>query len=248
MASVGLISDYLEQNKEAASYDICLIIPRTKYTTGMYVPTTDGNPMDHQAMEDKQNWKQDFTDQAKFLHDAEMYGQMYSDAHTLINRCLYREKQLLAIQKDFDFATHIVRDTIVEYLALIHENMQYASGLLVEAKHHIKNSRISQFDLNEAEENKIAVSTLLNSVCTFLASSATFNESEYIHAIFHDIALLVGTLPEYDVIAKKAKDICRIYFEDIFHPTYGIDTCENCGRKLYKEIPYCFNCYERNGT
>lgn len=224
---MGLISDYLEQCRENSNFDICLVIPKREELPDMRFPFKP----------------------AFITGPIAKYEQQFASSLNLLNRCIFREKQLLRIQRDHQFETPEVKDTIQEYLELVRCSMKYAQERITEAKSHIQNpSNLLIHDFDENAEASIAFVTLLDSLFYYLSATASNDDSHFVQALFGDLAILIKQLDPVGTEGKKAKQICKDYYEKNYSPTYGIETCENCGAKLYQQCPhYCFHCFVYQG-
>lgn len=245
---MGLFSDYLEQLRENSNFDICLVIPyKTAPFQTAVIPTFNAGRAVKEQLTQNHVWNQAFAEQVKMLLNAENYEQQYISSLYLMNRCVFRQNQLRQLLNTYRFKTIEVIDTINEYIELIEHSMEYAHERLVEAKCHIDATKCAvAYVLDDIAEKSVTLLTLLDSLFYYLSVIANTNDSHFVQAFFEDVSFLIQEILPNQANGKKPKEICKEYFEENFHPTYGIDTCENCGKKLYRECPYCFNCYERN--
>ena len=124
--------------------------------------------------------------------------------------------------------------------------MKYAEDNLREAKQHLETIPSYSERSNEVPDMDIILYTLLDNIFIFLTEVAEFDDSQFLQELFLDVSLLIKHFDEYKGVTKKPKEICRDYYERNFNPTKGIETCDNCGAKLYNECSYCFNCFERS--
>lgn len=243
---MGLISDYLEQNRENSNFDICLVLSQCGMS---YHSEFSLNRKMKESSRRNQEWQLAFDQQAKTLVKADNYEQQYMSSLYLLNRCIFREKQLLQIQRNYQFITAEVKDTIQEYISLIRNSMSMAQRRITEAKSYIHNTpNLINYDLNENTEAAIVPKILLNSLFYYLSVTAIYDDSHYVQMLFRDISILIKELDPVGSRGKKAKQICSDFYEKQYHPTYGIETCENCGEKLYQQCPhYCFHCFTYQG-
>lgn len=230
---MGLISDYLEQNRENSNFDICLVRPQSKallHGSSTCLPTSN-------------------TGQTEALIKTENYEQQYTSSLYFMNRCIFRQKQLLQLRREHQFVTAEVNDTIQEYIELVRCSMEYAQERITKVKSHIQDTfTLPVYDFDESAETPVALLTLVDSLFYYLSVTATNDDSRFVQALFGDISVLIKQLDPVGTEGKKAKQICRDFYEENYSPTYGIETCENCGIKLYKQCPhYCFHCFVYQG-
>ena len=184
----------------------------------------------------------DFSLQYKQMSDAE---KAYISFHYLLDICIYREKQLLEIKNRLNLTTHLVNDAIDEYLSIVRESWQHAATEISDAKRYLKKLPNYSFCVDEDIEKPIPVTSLLESLFHYLSSSADFDDSQFLQAVFIDISQLIK-LVNVNTYGKKPKVICKEYYESTYRPTFGISRCDNCGEPLYDGFHYCFNCFERS--
>lgn len=249
---MGLISDYLEQHRENASFDICLVLPQSKEFSRTRASCASAFKVSQAAKAEQarnRDWQLAFVQQAEALIDAENYEQQFISSLDLLNRCIFRQKQLLQIRRDYVFATPEVNDTIQEYIELVRCSMEYAQERVTEAKSRLTNTPdLLTCDFDEHAETSIALVTLVDSLFYYFSVTASNDDSHFVQALFGDIAVLIRQLDPVGTKGKKAKQICRGYYEENYAPTYGIETCVNCGARLYQQCPhYCFHCFVYQG-
>ena len=249
---MGLISDYLERNRENSNFDICLVLPQSKvlsHTQSSYWSASNAGQVAKEEQKRNREWQLAFVQQAEGLINTENYEQQYTSSLNLLNRCIFRQKQLLQIRRDHQFVTPEVNDTIQEYIELVRYSMEYARERVTEAKSHIQNtSNLLPHDFDESAETSIALVTLVDSLFYYLSVTASNDDSHFVQELFGDISVLIKQLDPVGTEGKKAKQICSDFYEENYSPTYGIETCENCGAKLYKQCPhYCFHCFVYQG-
>lgn len=229
---MGLFSDYLEKNRDAWPFDPCLVI----HSSG----ETESTRKFYNDLTFYPNHDNTFSEQILFLSSE----QAYVSAHKTLDMCLYREKQLLALKRNYKFSTYVVKDTIDEYLFLVKNGYNDAIEQLKRAKEQMGYIPKYIFDVEESPEDAVPITTLLNSLFYYLTSTIDFDTSHFLSDIFDDVSVLINML-EPVTSDMAAKDICKSYYEKTFHPTLGNQSCSNCGMPLFKEFPYCFNCFMR---
>lgn len=240
---MGLSSDILESIRENSYYDPCLVLPSSPYAS-IPCPPVGGFP--ENCPTEKENFLLAISKQIESRINSQYYGKQYASSLSLINCCVFKQnclRRLLHLRK---FETVEVSDTIREYIDLIEYSIEYARNRLAEAKAHLDVTPPAESDFEELTERNVTLASLLDSLFLYLTTSAITDNSRFVHSFFNDVAFIIQQMSTNQLNKTKSKDICREFYEKNYHPSYGIDTCENCGMKLYKECPYCFNCYERN--
>ena len=232
---MGILSDILEFNRENSRIDPCMFIPVSRNAENAW---WKNYCQYNRVSTNENNGKK--TKKSK----TEKYEKEYLSYRCLIDSCLYREKQLLALPREYHFVTETVNDAIQEYLLIVRNNREYAQEHLENAKKHLKQIPAYHFPAMN-EDMKIPVESLLYTIFSYLSYTATFDDSHLLQEIFTDTAKLICII-EPEMTGQKPKIICKKYYEEIFHPSYGIKRCENCGQPIFEECPYCFNCFERN--
>jgi len=241
---MGLYSDILESNRERGFVDPCMFIHKSKHSVDHYLPLwhhyCDINPKSQQR-----NRNSDFSSQVQALQCMNIAEKTYISFRYLLDMCIYREKQLLALKNHCKFTTHLVNDAVNEYLSIVRESWIQAVSEVTDAKKLLKSTPTYTFSVDDDAEKEIPVITILDSLFHYLSATAEFDDSQFLQAVFIDMSKLIS-LVRINTYGKKPKDICREYYESTFQPSFGIARCENCGEPLYTGWHYCFNCFERS--
>lgn len=238
---MGLISDYLEQNREKASDEQCLFLPRDDSRHVTYVEYSGS--CSYRA-DTEPSWQQELSAQAALVSQTEQSEKRYLSALGIIDRCMYRQKILFGLLHDPGPATFVVSDTIKEYIAIIDRSKAYAIEQMEAVKMLLPELPVQRVNFDAGQERLDTLSTLLRSLYYYLCVNADINDSCFVRTLFSDMAALIQQASPDLCKYSAAKDICRTYFEENYNPTYCIEVCENCGRKLYRECPhYCFTCF-----
>lgn len=237
---MGILSDILEFNRENSKIDPCMFIPASRNAESAWW----NNYCEYNHFLTNKNDDEKIKNKKSKNLKIEKYEKEYLSYRYLIDNCLYREKQLLALQNEYHFATETVNNAIQEYLLIVRNNLEYAQERLANAKKQLKQIPNYHFSMKE-KDIQIPVESLLYAIFDYLSYTATFDDSHLLQEIFEDTAKLICRI-EPEMTGQKPKIICKKYYEATFHPSYGIKRCENCGQPIFEECPYCFNCFERN--
>ena len=237
---MGLLSDYIEKLRENSKCDpILLSIPTKRnqprsswHTTGFI-----------EALKAKPTTSKPLTASSK---TTDSYSALYLSSRTLLDLCIFREQQLLSLQRKGNFSFYVVQDTIEEYISLVRQTMQNCIHTITQAKQHLNTIPTIQAEINEVTEREVAVRILVDTLFLYLQNDADFDHSHNTQLAFSDLAFLITELNDFNTAEKKPKEICQTYYERAFTPTYESHLCQNCEKPLYKGFPYCFNCFERN--
>lgn len=240
---MGIYSDLLEKNREYHLIDPCMFIGQSGSSVNWYSLLWKHFCEVDNCHSQLQN--QEFSNQARILHNISEDEKKYLSLRYLIDISLYREKQLLSLNNNHRFCSHIVNNTIDEYLSVIRESYHRATKEYEYVKKHLQIIPEYSFSINEKSEKNVLIVTLLDNLFYYLSNDAEFTDSHLLQSLFIDISQLIILIDE-NLKTKKPKEICRYYYEKTFHPTFGIDRCDNCDEPLYKECPYCFNCFVRS--
>ena len=193
----------------------------------------------------KNQRNEDFAAQIRMLQSMTDTEKAYLSYHYLLDTCIYREKQLLTLRHQHQFTTHLVKDTIDEYISIVRETWQHAAKEIESARKKLKRIPQYNFLVDDAVEKNVPVVTLLDSLFLHLTTTADFDDSHFLQTLFADLSKLISMI-QTDTYGKLPKVICREYYERAFQPSYGIARCDNCGELLYSGCSYCFNCFERS--
>ena len=255
---MGLFSDYLEKLRESSDFDPCMVLPSSGYS-GFYPSynkySANNTHLDTRIRLTSYNSHSNRTashpDHCVVTQGTDSvvyvdYQTLYQQAYMLHKQCVLREKHLLQIKNSVNLKTYVSKDLLDEYLLTVRENMSYAHDTFCDAREKIPSNIAIQRDIEIPDDNHIAVAIMVDALFYYLTSVADFDDSQFTKNLFSDIALLIGSSTTSQKKENRAKDICRSYFEQKYHPTFGIDKCDNCGAPLYRECRYCFNCFERS--
>lgn len=250
---MGITSDILEFNRERALIDPCMFIHKSKHSVTNYTPLwlhycgvgTKSQGATKSYISEAEMRDREFTAQVRELQRMSEAEKTYISFHYLLDICIYREKQLLALKNQLSISTHLVNDAIDEYIAIVRESWQHAANEMGEAKKCLDKLPNYTFCVDDDAEREVPVVTLLESLFYHLAATAEFDDSQLLQAVFIDISQLIKVV-NMNTVGKKPKEICREYYVSAFQPSFGIARCDNCGEPLYDGFHYCFNCFERS--
>ena len=147
---MGLISDYLERNRENLNFDICLVLPQSKVlsnTRSSCWSSFDAGQIAKEELKRNREWQLAFVQQAEVLIKTEDYEQQYISSLNLLNRCIFRQKQLLQIRRNHQFETPEVNDTIQECALIIPKQTLSDADANAGLKNHTQS--VLSMNLNE---------------------------------------------------------------------------------------------------
>lgn len=233
---MGLTSDYLEQNRDRGMDNfVSITLSRqtfflnvdVSYFWRKHVGAKKWNPVLH-AMPCHHRQSD----------DTAMLSPSLKELSRLRAEATISEKLLLEAENLGGLKSPLVRGLI----ATVREEAE-ASGSLIDVEMARLGGGANE-PCDEAEVRRrllhlVAGGTLYALQHGFLADTSFFRY------IVKDLASLLrlwnganGSEPD--------KKLVRCYLERKFSPTLSVARCQNCGRRLFEGLPYCFNCYERN--
>ena len=165
------------------------------------------------------------------------------------NKVIYlvSEKAIYEIQNLKQPSTMLVNDIIKEFLYQLHQAYNEVCNLIegisrkIDAQQIPDMSYISDDDVRQSVLNCIVNSVLMHMSNCVIADSAEFRK------VVTDCANMIRCIgTEKICLEDRDKTVFSRYLENHFEIQKDYHKCSNCGKPLYKDVPYCLNCYERN--
>lgn len=249
MGWAGVFEEYRESIQARGGEDPALALDfyakrNSKFEKIPYKPLWDRYCTSESAVKRKDS-NEEYATQIRMLQSMTDWEKAYISYHYLLDICIYREKQLFALKHQHNFETFLIKDTIDEYISVVQETWQNAATEIEVARKHLKLIPQYSFTVDDEAEKSVPITTLLDSLFHYLTTTADFDDSHFLQAVFVDLSKLIVLVQE-NTYGKQPKVICREYYESTFQPTFGIARCDNCGEPLFSQCPYCFNCFERS--
>jgi hypothetical protein len=142
------------------------------------------------------------------------------------------------------FDSELVADLLNQILSDIDKTRKLASELIHRIKKISNNLIVTNIKVSEADEKEYLLFVVMNSIYQLLKSSNDYDNSDF-RTIVYDSAGLILLL-NGDIETKKKKNVFKDYLEQHFNLHKSYIHCINCGSVLFYDIPFCFNCFERN--
>lgn len=235
---MGLFSDILEEcRNQAVDYDPCL------FPTGMLF-----YPVERQQKV-KTILAEYHTESVRHNNNEALRKKLIEQAQALENmKCTYllSEKILLALLHSEKFKS----DLTVTKLSRLHRDLQksYKNVCDIIAEIH---REIGKFDTQVESPDECAVKDELFDLAmrSFVYSirnsdNAPFDTSSF-RKIVSDMAHIIRYFQK-EITELQDKKVVYDFLENQLGVAKSHHQCQNCGKLLLKNIPYCLNCYERN--
>jgi len=236
---MGLFADYLEECRErmeAGDIDPCMILSKKRIPNYRYAHIRHALDAYSGAAEEQARHS--------FALALEAHWHELDEAQQQYIAC---EKFILSILANNNWLSSFVYDDLQELRDQLYETQRCIGEAAAGIRKRLNKPSIISADLphnKDACENLIHL--MLSSAIESLKNGAPMDVPMFRNVV-KDLAVLVGQQSGCKS-ASTAKGMVGAYIEEQLHARVGKHVCENCGQLLYNDIPYCLNCYERNGN
>lgn len=226
---LGLFSDYLEDCRDricSNEVDPCLFINnsilRSQYSYQSFYKTENGNKI----------YSEDISERLKELEKIK--------ANYLI-----AERILLKLKKTNEIASALVIDVIAFIDEQLHQSYIGVCEIINEHKKYFTNC-VTDTIVTDSEDriSNDLLSSIMNGILYCLKSGSAIDTSEC-RKVVNDAANIICFFNKENFSFSK-KQIFQYYLENVYKIHKAQCLCCNCHKPLFLDIPYCFNCYERN--
>ena len=269
---MGLFSDYLEAVRDKG-YDPTMVIGRggLRYGHGSWYVSSKTNNIQHNVKEYHRFHTSSFK---MFTNDKSKQCCILKsgiDNETIRQWSMEQQEKILAvIEKDLcDLEEVRVQHIITEKIVLwIQRQRNLECTIVTDILDEIVNQTISTYKyLNEIKESigsviidhvqykitSVDESIIKNDIFNMVVESLEYalkNGLQIDRYLFKkmvkDVSVLMHELiPDSVDDSLTDKKQVETYFGKHCNVIKGIEVCQNCGRPIFKSIPYCFNCYDR---
>ena len=235
---MGLFSDILEEcRNQAVDYDPCL------FPTGMLF-----SPVERQQKV-KTILAEYHTESVQHNNNEALRKKLIEQAQALESmKCTYllSEKILLGLLNSEKFKS----DLTVTKLSRLQRDLQKSYKTVCDTISEI-HREIGKFDTQvESPDERTVKDELFDLIMhSFMYSirnsdNAPFDTSSF-RKIVSDMAHVIRHF-QRELMEPQDKKVVYDFLENQLGVTKSYHQCQNCGKPLLKNIPYCLNCYERN--
>ena len=227
--TLGLFSDYLEACRDNLcenEIDPCLFIGssvlRIYHSYSFTNEVKKGNYIDTKEIE-------------KRLYDFERFKAIY----------LIEERILLKYKNMTDVTSALVKDVLIFIDEQLHQSYIGVCEIINELRHHLS-SHITGTIIPDTEERIISdlLDSIMNGILFCLKNGSAIDTSEC-RKVVNDAAHLICFFTKENFSFSR-KQIFQYYLENVLSIPKSQCLCYNCHKTLFLDMPYCFNCYERN--
>jgi len=238
-AFMGLFSDYLEENRDrvgSGEIDPCLILSSNygfnNYDTvygslDKYVEYANNIKAQNEIGKELIN----------NLPELEKIKAEYLVASKIMLKCL----------NNLDLQTELVSDILETLEKQLDQAYKQICKLRKDIDNKIKigSREIAVLPLEpESSIQKRLLKQIMNCILVHMSNGVIINTSEC-RRVINDASNIIRSLL-MENYAWPNKKVFAYYLEKQFQAKKGKTRCKNCGELLYREIPYCINCFERN--
>ncbi len=232
---MGLISDYLEENRERLDgFDPCIPI-------GGYFRKRDCLAS---IEADLQAYSANHEKQEKKLIRQRLLSKL-RDLERLIDGYLSGEKYILFICNGSRLKSTLVQEIFEQLREEMQKSYYGACELRQEILQKLGNKNRSQESIEPVEIENEILGLVIKSVIMCLGQGGTLLNTAQCRNTIYDLGNLLldqGAVKE----GQAPKKVLAEYLQTEGLAKQGEKNCCNCGRPLYKGVRYCLNCYERN--
>lgn len=228
---MGLFSDYLEDCRDKVcsnEIDPCLFISSNSVLKSHYFYQSVYKIQDRNS-----------------TNNTEEFGKNLRELEKIKVNSLIAEKILLKYKSVRTISSVLVVDVFNFIDEQVHQSYIGICEIINELKCHVSDYGANAIvpDSDDRIMSNI-LGSFMNGILYCLKNGSVVNTSEC-RKIVNDAADLICFFTKENLSFSK-KQIFQYYLENVFNIPKSQCICCNCHSKLFFEIPYCFNCYERN--
>lgn len=232
---MGLISDYLEQNREReiiGDFDPCMLLGGV--FLGTYADTYLN--IDRLGLSADRQEKEFIASQLRIQATG---LEHLKSTYLLANKAIHEVENTVVLK------TVLLRDTLQVMSDQIQQGYYGICRLLQEIYGRIGGNAGNPLEPADEQATRarlleMAVGGVLNS----LNFGMLLDTGEF-RRIVSDLANLIRCM-EHEKLSMPDKVIVQYHIENRHGMKRRRDVCRNCQTQLWEDIPYCLNCYERN--
>lgn len=226
---MGLFSDYLEDCRDriySNEVDPCLFISNT-------------------VLRSQYSYQSSYKAENGTNIDAEDISEHLKELEKIKANYLIAERILLNLKKSNEIASSLVTDVLAFIDEQLHQSYIGVCEIINELKCHLPKCVTDTIVPNS--EDRISndlLSSIMNGTLSCLKNGSAIDTSEC-RKVVNDAANIICFFNKENLSFSK-KQIFQYYLENVYKIHKAQCLCCNCHKPLFFEIPYCFNCYERN--
>lgn len=229
---MGLISDYLEENRERGNggfVDPCLIMGSSHNYHVIHE-----NLLRYEAAKKKE--KEDIARQ--------LISQI-SELEQLKHGYLLADKALLEVINFGNLQSRLMQDILNSVDDQVQDNYRGICETIndIDKKlNHPCHTQIKPVGGGKIRDQLLEL--IMGGILYMLRNRLPLDTSSF-RKVIHDCAELIRHFRQENYLLANKK-IVQYYIEKHFDIKTGHHKCINCGQPMKIDIPYCLNCYERN--
>lgn len=234
---MGLFSDILEECRDRAiDYDPCL------FPTGfLFYPSSKQREFRQTISEYRAEINRD---------DSKQIRRKLREQATLLENLkhnyLISEKILIDLQKSCQFRSELTKGKLQQVENDLRRSYRTVCGIIQEIHDEIGAFEVQ---ISLIQEDAISAELFELILCSFIYSIKNVQNAPFDTSAFRKVVSDMASIIRYfqkGVPDGADKNIVSDYLKKNFNISQAHICCQNCGKTLLKEIPYCLNCYERN--
>ncbi len=237
--NLGLISDYLEENRERerlGCFDPCMIM-------GFRI-------------QPEKNYKNIYKDLDLYsasgdeIEREEISQRLISQAvnlEQLKTGYLLADKVILEIINYAKLRSALLQSAICTIDEQLQHSYQSICGMIQEIENKLakdKHRVLKQIDTDEYQIRMRLLSLIIGGVIQNLQTGSPLDTSGF-RKVVKDCAELIRRFQRENYL-QADKMVVKYYIEKHYGMKESQNLCRNCQKPLWKDIPYCLHCYERN--
>ena len=246
--TLGLISDYLEECRER-DWDPLLLQPGLFFYSSTHQPEIKYSKTQKKKAKHQTRTLYPKIPEKGKLSKADTKKELLrqvTELESMKHSYLLAEKNLLALLNSCEFQSKLAEDKLNRLLNNLKESYWIVCDLIARIYKTIGNANVFISFQSEDIIKDVLFDLIMDSFIYSLRKSdnAPFDTSA-LRKIIADMAAIIRYF-QSSISEQQDKKIVYHFLlnqRGILQSQYQ---CQNCGRLLLQEIPYCLNCYERN--
>jgi len=253
VTTLGLSSDYTEYNREHKDIDPCMFGDvRQKNNYNNYYSNTISKAKQsqyHYTQTIKETFHIERDTVSEYEETLEDLRKTYIQCEFFKLRCLEQEKIVIKIRWEYNLESPLLLQFADTMLENIDKARQANAEMLADILSVLpkgENITNKDFRVDVAEEKIKILEIMMTATNTVLQDEKCNYDVSKFRVLITDCGKLIKALDsDYNTI-RLSKIVAQKYYREHFYLKYGTAHCVYCHYPMFEEIPYCFNCFERN--
>lgn len=254
MTTLGLSSDYTEYNREHKDIDPCMfgdVRQKNNYNNYYYSNTISKAKQSqyHYTQTIKETFHIERDTVSEYEETLEDLRKTYIQCEFFKLRCQEQEKIVIEIQRKYNLESPLLVQFTKKMLDNIDNARKSNGDMMINISSVLsidENTINEELFVDTAEEKRRILEIMMTATNTVLQDEKCNYDVSKFRVLITDCGKLIKALDsDYNTI-RLSKIVAQKYYREHFYLKYGTAHCVYCHHPMFEEIPYCFNCFERN--